>query len=198
MNSNTIVNALHASGLQENQPVSANLPLSGIPVLFTDSNQNPITLNIPATAAQGSQVAPLFGGASERVNWFADGHPFRVRASGLIVPNSPGNFLTLKLQYGTGLGADAQTMFSIQSILPSVQPYATNWGLEGRLMWDSTSSSLCGVVDQGWIGVNNFSGNAVTRITGITGSTPLHFVLAASMNVNGGVATLTEFSAEML
>lgn len=227
MNSDTIVNAL--AGINPpNAPVVLSNPTAitlfeYAPSAFVGDNPGtllPVVLNVPSqpsqvfsaagTSGSGAGVyggASLAGGAATMEEWTADSRAFIIRAFGKVSPLQVSKTLTLDLYWGNGIGLTnggfgQVSLINAAQALSATNPFASNWYLESRVLWDSTSTRL-NAYTTGQINGTSLGPVAVTIPNVPAGQ--VQFTCGASLNDSGAnqggnvfTITLVEFSAERL
>jgi len=206
MNANTIVNALQA--IKGGGSLKMQLPAtSDSKLVYFNNALTPLVLSVPNDPNAGIKVGAPLSGVAEEGMWWADGKSFLVRAAGTVAPITASGVLRLVLSVGTGVagvqgipGAVSDIVLaSVSATLPASNPYDSNWYLEAKCMWDSTSNTLngylCGQIAGTLIDLVAFK-QANLQIS------PLPFLLGTDLSLQAGVSinpviTLTDFSADM-
>lgn len=226
-NQNTIVDALRVAGIPtETAPILTN-PGGNNPWLFTwpaSSVANagvPVVLDVPIVQGEAIDVGALAGhNQATDQEWYADRAMFLVRVLGRVQPVAFAKTLKLYLFAGNGLASGSAGSIQdfqlglLSATLPAASTNAasTNWFIEAKCLWDSTSLSLTGSVS-GVIGgtVISATGFSVVNPTAYAyqqapGSyNPLAFVVGANLASTSAlpagtndILNLDEFTAEML
>lgn len=208
MNANTIANALQAikggGALQLALPAQSDGKL-----VYFGSNNLPLVLNVPNDPNAGIKVGASLSGIGEEGLWYADGKPFVIRVAGTVTPITASGVLRLVLSLGNGVadpsgkipgGVSDIVLLSTSATLPASSPYGSNFYLEARCIWDSTSSMLNGHTS-GQISATLVDLAAISQVN--VKASPLPFLIGCSLSLQESsgvqpVVQLTDFSAEML
>lgn len=226
MNSDTIVNALARNNPPNAPAVLVNATAQTLfqyaPTAFENDNPGtllPLVLDVPSQPSQvfsasgtSGSGAGVYGGASQSglptvmEEWTADGRAFIVRAFGKVSPLQVSKTLTLDLYWGNGIslangGFGGISLINAAQALSATNPFASNWYLESRVLWDSTSTRLNAYTTGQINGVS--LGPVAISITNVPGG-QVQFTCGASLNDSGAgqsntfTITLVEFAAERL
>jgi hypothetical protein len=223
-NANTIVDALRTAGIAAEQaPVLTN-PGGNNPWLFlwpagfAANAGAPVALSVPVVQGEGPQSAERLSGGAQGTDqvWYADRAMFLVRAVGRVLPATFAKTLKIYLFVGNGVnpasagGQQDYELGLLSATLPASSTKAadSNWFLEAKCLWDSSSlvlnGTLSGMIGGTAIAVTGFSVVNPTSWAAqqAPGSyNPLAFVVGANITSTAGIddqVILDELTAEEL